>query len=153
MRRWWRFQQSPLCAGCGVHPGRAGSAWTVTALHDSISPYLALNGGCLATCGNRVWRVAEESDSLSPSCLHGRGKRTGGYGSFLLAVYAPDDEELQTISKIGTGFSEEQLVQLSEQLKALVIPAPKPYYRRALPCFQQGGSSVLTCAAILWLSA
>ena len=65
------------------------------------------------------------------AALCGRGKRTGGYGSFLLAVYAPEDEELQTISKIGTGFSEEQLVQLSEQLKALVIPAPKPYYRRA----------------------
>ncbi len=60
-----------------------------------------------------------------------RGKRTGGYGSFLLAVYSADDEELQTISKIGTGFSEEQLVQLSEQLRALVIPGPKPYYRRA----------------------
>lgn len=60
-----------------------------------------------------------------------RGKRTGGYGSFLLAVYSPEDEELQTISKIGTGFSEEQLAQLSEQLEALVIPAPKPYYRHA----------------------
>ena len=52
-------------------------------------------------------------------------------------MYSPEDEELQTISKIGTGFSEEQLVQLSEQLKALVIPAPKPYYRRA-PRFCKG---------------
>ena len=47
-------------------------------------------------------------------------------------MYAAEEEEYQTISKIGTGFSEEQLVQLSEQLKALVIPAPKPYYRRVL---------------------
>ncbi len=46
-------------------------------------------------------------------------------------MYSADDEELQTISKIGTGFSEEQLVQLSEQLRALVIPGPKAYYRRA----------------------
>lgn len=46
-------------------------------------------------------------------------------------MYAAEEEEYQTISKIGTGFSEEQLVQLSEQLRALVIPGPKPYYRRA----------------------
>ena len=81
-------------------------------------------------------------DMLSLMSLRGRGKRTGGYGSFLLAVYAPDDEELQSISKIGTGFSEEQLVQLSEQLKALVVPAPKPYYRCALPCSKQGWVSL-----------
>ena len=53
------------------------------------------------------------------------------YGAFLLAVYNQDTEEFQTISKIGTGFSEEQLKQFSEQLKQFTVPSPKPYYRSA----------------------
>lgn len=66
--------------------------------------------------------------------LCGRGKRSGVYGAFLLAVYDGDGEEYQTISKIGTGFSEEQLKAFSEELEGLKIPGPKPYYRRATGC-------------------
>jgi DNA ligase-1 len=62
-------------------------------------------------------------------CLCCRGKRSGVYGAFLLAIYNPDSEEFQTISKIGTGFSEEQLKQFSEELNGFTIPSPKPYYR------------------------
>ena len=39
----------------------------------------------------------------------GKGKRTGKYGVFLLACYDPDNDEFQCISKIGTGFSDEDL--------------------------------------------
>ena len=55
------------------------------------------------------------------------------FGAFLLAVYNGDAEEFQTISKIGTGFSEEQLKVFSEQLRDLTIPQPRPYYRSAFP--------------------
>eukprot|EP00892_Ulva_mutabilis_P007850 jgi/Ulvmu1/5437/UM222_0001.1 len=61
--------------------------------------------------------------------LHGKGKRTGGYGSFLLAVYDAEAEEFQSISKIGTGFSEELLKELSDQLKTHIIPQAPRYYR------------------------
>lgn len=53
----------------------------------------------------------------------------GGFGSFLLAIYDGESEEFQSISKIGTGFSEELLKELSDQLKEFVIPHAPRYYR------------------------
>eukprot|EP00761_Pharyngomonas_kirbyi_P007191 gb/GECH01007200.1/.p1 GENE.gb/GECH01007200.1/~~gb/GECH01007200.1/.p1 ORF type:complete len:791 (+),score=168.03 gb/GECH01007200.1/:1-2373(+) len=58
----------------------------------------------------------------------GRGKRTGGYGGFLLACIEPETDEMQSICKIGSGFSDDMLKQLSSQLKDTVIPKPKSYY-------------------------
>ena len=60
---------------------------------------------------------------------HGRGKRTGVYGAFLLACYDEDGEEFQTICKIGTGFSEVDLETLSKALEPHLIEAPRPYYK------------------------
>jgi len=60
---------------------------------------------------------------------HGKGKRTGTYGGFLLACYDPDQEVYQTICKLGTGFSDEQLQQHTDTLKPHVITNAKQYYR------------------------
>jgi ATP-dependent DNA ligase len=54
---------------------------------------------------------------------------SGVFGAYLLAVYDPDSETYQTISKLGTGFSEEQLVQLADSLRPSLIPQPRPYYK------------------------
>lgn len=59
----------------------------------------------------------------------GRGKRTGTYGGFLLGCYDAENEEYQTICKLGTGFSDDDLQKHSEFFKPHVIPAPKQYYR------------------------
>nr|XP_053651259.1 DNA ligase 1-like isoform X1 [Cherax quadricarinatus] len=59
----------------------------------------------------------------------GRGKRGGHYGGFLLACYDPDNEEYQTLCKIGTGFSDEDLLTHSTFFKCHVIEKPKSYYR------------------------
>ena len=48
----------------------------------------------------------------------GRGKRTGGLGAFLLACHNPETGEFETVCKLGTGFSDEQL----ESFTALLAP-------------------------------
>ena len=53
------------------------------------------------------------------------------FGAYLLAIYNEESEEYQTISKIGTGFSEEQLKELADLLRPLTIPEPRSYYRSA----------------------
>ena len=73
--------------------------------------------------------VGDTFDCVPIGGWFGRGKRTGVYGSYLLAVWNPDQEEYQTICKIGTGFSDELLKDLAESMKASVIPEAKRYYR------------------------
>ncbi|KAK9808214.1 hypothetical protein WJX73_009727 [Symbiochloris irregularis] len=73
--------------------------------------------------------VGDTFDVVVIGAWHGRGKRTGVYGSYLLAIYDDENEQFQTISKIGTGFSEELLKTLHGQLNEHVIDAPRTYYR------------------------
>ncbi|KAG8644646.1 DNA ligase 1 [Manihot esculenta] len=73
--------------------------------------------------------IGDSLDLVPIGAFHGRGKRTGVYGAFLLACYDFDNEEYQSICKIGTGFSEQLLEDLSNGLRSKVIPKPKPYFR------------------------
>jgi len=44
--------------------------------------------------------------------MYGQGKRTGLYGSYLLACYNEEYERYETLCKAGTGFSDEILETL-----------------------------------------
>ncbi|XP_040946339.1 DNA ligase 1 isoform X2 [Gossypium hirsutum] len=73
--------------------------------------------------------IGDTLDLVPIAAFHGRGKRTGFYGAFLLACYDENNEEFQSICKIGTGFSEAELEERSASLRSKVIPEPKSYYR------------------------
>ncbi|RYR11310.1 hypothetical protein Ahy_B05g079772 isoform C [Arachis hypogaea] len=68
--------------------------------------------------------IGDSMDLVPIAAFHGRV-----YGAFLLACYDYNNEEFQSICKIGTGFTEEVLEERSKSLGSQVIPGPKRYYR------------------------
>lgn len=73
--------------------------------------------------------VGDTIDAVVLGGYRGRGKRAGTFGGFLLACYDTDSEEYQTLCKIGTGFSDEDLQTLTKALEERVIDGPRNYYR------------------------
>lgn len=62
--------------------------------------------------------LTDTFDLVPIGAWHGKGKRTGRFGAFLLACYNPDTEEFESITKIGTGFSDENLEELAAFFRA-----------------------------------
>ncbi|GMF27656.1 unnamed protein product [Phytophthora lilii] len=72
--------------------------------------------------------IGDSADLVPIGAFHGRGKRTGVYGAYLLACYDPDTEMYQPITKLGTGLSDEVLKQFYDQLKEKVVDKPPSDY-------------------------
>ncbi|MFW9811548.1 MAG: ATP-dependent DNA ligase [Candidatus Thorarchaeota archaeon] len=60
--------------------------------------------------------LADSLDLVLVGAFHGRGKRAGLYGAFLASVYDPNNGTFPTVCKIGTGFSDDMLVEFKERL-------------------------------------
>ncbi|KAG0715990.1 DNA ligase 1 [Chionoecetes opilio] len=73
--------------------------------------------------------VGDTIDAVVIGGYQGKGKRAGQYGGFLLACYDTQNEEYQSLCKIGTGFSDEDLAKHTAFFKKHVIQTPKSYYR------------------------
>jgi DNA ligase-1 len=66
--------------------------------------------------------VLPDSLDLTPiGGFYGSGKRKGIFGSYLLASFDTERQEYQTVCKIGTGFSDSALKDMSSQLKVLQV--------------------------------
>jgi DNA ligase-1 len=72
--------------------------------------------------------LGDSVDLVPLGAYHGKGKRTGVYGAYLLACYDTDTEEFQSVCKIGTGFSDEDLKSLTESLNKHIIPEKSSQY-------------------------
>lgn len=66
----------------------------------------------------------ETFDLVIIGAFYGRGRRVGKYGAFLLAAYDAVGDKFKTVCKIGTGFTDEDLDNLSNRLKLQVLPDP-----------------------------
>lgn len=58
--------------------------------------------------------------------FYGRGRRAGRIGAYLLAAYNPSTEGFETVCKVATGFSDQDLAEIPSKLKAHEIPARHP---------------------------
>jgi DNA ligase-1 len=66
--------------------------------------------------------MTDTVDLVVVGAFHGRGKRAGTYGALLLAAYNKEADTFETVTKCGTGFTDEDLKKLPELLRAHVIP-------------------------------
>ena len=68
--------------------------------------------------------LTDSFDLVPIGAWHGKGKRTGVFGAYLLACYDPEEEMWQGITKIGTGFSDEMLQQLTTAFNSMNCITP-----------------------------
>ena len=61
--------------------------------------------------------MTDTVDLVIVGAFHGRGKRGGTYGAILLAAYNPEEDEFETVTKCGTGFTDEDLAKLPKMME------------------------------------
>jgi len=66
--------------------------------------------------------MTDTVDLVVVGALHGRGKRAGTYGALLLAAYDPDEDVFKTVTKCGTGFTDEDLEKLPKMMEKHRVP-------------------------------
>jgi DNA ligase-1 len=65
--------------------------------------------------------LADTLDLVIVGALHGRGRRAGKYGALLLAAYDQKADMFQSVTKVGTGFTDVHLEQFYSELERHVI--------------------------------
>lgn len=83
--------------------------------------------------GNRGWawikykrdyksELTDTLDLVIVGGFYGRGKRAGKIGGYLLAAYNPDTGGFETVCKVATGFSDQDLLDIPKILEEHRIP-------------------------------
>jgi len=88
----------------------------------------SINKDAIYQAGARGWQwikykrdyKSEMTDTIDLAVVgafHGRGKRAGTYGALLLAAYNPKEDVFETVTKCGTGFTDQDLEKLPGMMK------------------------------------
>jgi DNA ligase 1 len=70
--------------------------------------------------------LTDSIDGVVVGAFHGRGRRAGRFGAFLLAVYDPARDRFPTFCKVGSGFDDAQLAEMPKRLAPLASSGPPP---------------------------
>lgn len=91
-------------------------------------PYQAGSRGSYWLKLKREYRneLGDSLDLVVIGAFFGRGRRTGRYGTLLLATYDDDNDMFTSICKVGTGFTDEDLDQLYQILSDKVTIKKNP---------------------------
>ncbi len=63
-----------------------------------------------------ITKLSDTFDLVILGAYAGRGRRSGTYGAVLCAAYNYGEDTFETVCKLGTGFSDEQLADMPEKL-------------------------------------
>jgi DNA ligase-1 len=70
--------------------------------------------------------MTDTVDLVVVGAFHGRGKRAGAYGALLLAAYNSENDTFETVTKCGTGFTDEDLAKLPKMLEKHIVAHRHP---------------------------
>ncbi len=74
----------------------------------------------------KIKPVLETLDLVVVGVLYGKGKRAGVFGSYILAARDPASGKFKTVTKCGSGFTDEDLKDLTELFQPLILQKPDP---------------------------
>jgi DNA ligase 1 len=66
--------------------------------------------------------MTDTVDLVVVGAFHGRGKRAGAYGALLVATYNKKEDVFETVTKLGTGFTDKDLAHFPELLRKHEVP-------------------------------
>lgn len=70
--------------------------------------------------------IGDTIDLVIVGAFAGKGKRKGTYGALLMAAYNPSEDRFETVCKLGSGFTDEQLGNLPRMLEEYRIKKKSP---------------------------
>ncbi len=97
----------------------------------------SVNEDALYQAGARGWlwikykrdyksEMRDTVDLVIVGAFHGRGKRAGTYGALLLAAYNDEKDTFESVSKCGSGFTDEDLEKIPKMMETHRIPHRHP---------------------------
>ncbi|MGP8071888.1 MAG: ATP-dependent DNA ligase [Thermoplasmata archaeon] len=70
--------------------------------------------------------LSDSIDGVVVGGFHGRGRRAGRFGAYLLAVYNPDRDRFESFCKVGSGFDDAALAEMPKRLQNCHVSEAPP---------------------------